>query len=339
MLFLQTLIKRMIGLKEVKALLEHPKNIVITSHRNPDGDALGSSQALSYLLRKKGHQAVVIYPSEFPAVFSFLPEINFAIIWDEDPDACSLKFKQADIIFCLDYNSLERVDKMGIEIHDANAKIIMIDHHIDPEPFSDYELLDEKASSTSELIYDFIVKLEYEKIMDEVFATALYAGIITDTGSFKFSTSAKLFRTVAALKELGVDDKALQDRIYNSLGEKYIRLLGHCLHNRMEILHDLQAGIIVLNKNDYKVYDIQRGDTEGIVNYLLMMKQVKIAAFITQQPNIVKISLRSKGDISVQELARDHFNGGGHKNASGGYMHSSLSSVIKKFKEVLPNYI
>jgi phosphoesterase RecJ-like protein len=329
----------MIGLPELKALLDHPKNIVLTSHRNPDGDALGASQALAYLLRKKGHQAVVIYPSEFPAVFSFLPEINQAMIWDEDPEPCVQKLKQADIIFCLDYNSLERVDKMGIEINDTKAKIVLIDHHIDPEPFSDFELSDTTASSTSELIYDFIKMLEYDKFMDEAFATSLYTGIITDTGSFKFSTSAKLFRIVAELKELGVDDKALQDKIYNSLSEKYIRLLGHCLHNRMEIMNDLQAGIIVLNRSDYQVFDIQRGDTEGIVNYLLMMKQVKIAAFITQQPNIIKISLRSKGDISVQTLARDHFNGGGHKNASGGYMHASLSSVIKKFKEVLPNYI
>lgn len=339
MLFLQALIESMVGIKELGDLLEHPKNIVITSHRNPDGDALGASQALGYLLNKKGHQVSVMYPSEFPAIFSFLPEIGKAMIWDEEPEECAQKLEKADIIFCLDYNSLERVDKMGIEIQASRSPIVLIDHHIDPEPFADFEISDTTASSTSELIFDFIKMTTLQKLMDEPFATSLYTGIITDTGSFKFSTSAKLFRTVAELKDLGVDDKALQDRIYNSLSEKYIRLLGHCLHNRMEILPEHHAGIIVLNKNDYQVFDIQRGDTEGIVNYLLMLKEVKIAAFITQQPNIVKISLRSKGDISVQELARDHFNGGGHKNASGGYMHSSLTAVIKKFKEVLPNYI
>ena len=163
-------------------------------------------------------------------------------------------------------------------------------------------------------------------------------GILTDTGSFKYSTSPKLFRIVADLLERGVDDYALQDVIFNSLTEKQLRLLGHVLDNRMEILHEYKTGIFTLTKRDYENFDIQRGDTEGIVNYLLMLKNVKVAVFIHEQPTIVKISMRSKGDFSVQEICRKHFRGGGHKNASGGASYSSLNATVNKFKKLLPSY-
>ena len=166
----------------------------------------------------------------------------------------------------------------------------------------------------------------------------LYTGIVTDTGSFKYSTSSKLFRIVADLVDFGADDYKLQDWIFNSQKEKHLRLLGHCLHNRLEVLPEYNTGIITLTKDDYSDFDIQRGDTEGIVNFILKIKEVKVAAFIMEQPTIVKISLRSKGDFSVQEIARKHFRGGGHKNASGGASFQSLSATVRKFKEILPKY-
>ena len=157
-------------------------------------------------------------------------------------------------------------------------------------------------------------------------------------GPFKYSTSAKLFRIVAQLLEAGVDDYLLQDLIFNSMNEKQLRLLGHCLYNRMEILDEYRTGIIILTKEDYTNYDIKRGDTEGVVNYLLKMKKIVMAAFITEQPTIVKISLRSKGDFSVQEIARKHFKGGGHKNAAGGASFKGLRTTVNRFKELLPLY-
>ena len=163
-------------------------------------------------------------------------------------------------------------------------------------------------------------------------------GILTDTGSFRYGTSPKLYRTVADLIELGVDDYKLQDRITNSLKEKHLRLLGHCLNNRMEILEEYNTGIIVLTKHDYAHFAISRGDTEGIVNYILKIKNVKMAAFIMEQPTIVKISLRSKGDFSVQEIAQKYFRGGGHKNASGGASYKGLRSTVRQLNEILPLY-
>ncbi|GLR15921.1 DHH family phosphoesterase [Portibacter lacus] len=327
------------NIDDLKSFLAMPREIVIVSHRNPDGDAIGSSLGLGLYLQRKRHNVKIIFPSEFPDVFNYLPESDYILIHDNEPDTCDVFLDKAEVIFCLDFNSLDRIDRLGVKINGKQAVKVMIDHHIDPEPFPDYMLSEVSASSTSELIYDFITMLGDEKMIDPIMGECLYTGIITDTGSFRFSTSAKLFRIVAKLKEIGVDDKKLQDYIFNSMPIKNMQLLGHCLNNRMEIIEEYGVGIIVLNKYDYKNFDIQRGDTEGIVNYLLMMKKIRLGVFISQQPNIIKLSMRSKGDLSVQQIARDHFKGGGHKNASGGSFHGSLKSAIEKFKEILPDYL
>ena len=327
------------NIQEVKVLLSTPKKIVITSHRNPDGDAIGSALALFHYLKLFGHTINVIFPSEFPPIFEWMPDSNLITIFDfEIPKATSL-IQEADIIFVLDYNALDRVDKMGDVMRPlSHVTKIMIDHHREPENFVDYMLSDITASSTSELIYDFILMLGDGDKLNTTIGDCIYTGIITDTGSFKFSTSPKLYRTVAALVELGVQDYRLQDLINNCLPEKNLRLLGHALYNRMEILEEYHVGIIYLSKKDYDHFNIQRGDTEGIVNTMMMLKSVRLACFITEQPTIVKLSLRSKGDFNVQEFCRDHFNGGGHKNASGGYSYAGLKITMDKFKNLLPKY-
>lgn len=327
------------NITELKKILAVPKDIVITSHRNPDGDAIGSSLGLYHYLNKQGHTVRVIFPSEYPDFVSWMPDAEKIIIYDIDIERTEEVLKKADLIFALDYNSLMRIDKVGEIIEGlTNTDKVMIDHHLYPDHFADFELSDPTASSTCELIYDFVEMLEGEKDLDQTIGECLYTGIITDTGSFKYSTSPKLFRIVANLMELGVDDKKIQDLVFNSQTEKRLRLLGHCLANRMEIIPEYQTGLIWLNRNDYEVFNIQRGDTEGIVNFLLSMKKIKVAAFITEQPTIVKLSLRSKGDFSVQEICQKHFKGGGHKNASGGSSYQGLKGTIRTFKEILPNY-
>jgi len=268
---------------ELKSYLAVPRDITIIAHRNPDGDALGSALGLRLYLEKKGHLVKVVMPSESPRIFSYLPHFYDVVVFDLKHDEARAALKNADCIFCLDFNSLDRIDKLGI--------------------------------------------------------TCLFTGLITDTGSFKYNTRPNTYMVAAKLKMAGVDDYLLNDTIGNSLKEKNLRLLGHCLANRMEIMHEYGAALIYLTKKDYADFDIQRGDTEGIVNYMLMMKSIKVAAFITQQPSIVKISLRSKGDISVQEIASRHFKGGGHKNASGGAFYGKLSDVLDRFKRVIPDYL
>lgn len=332
-------LKRMEQIEDLKELLSQPKGIVITSHRNPDGDAVGSSLAIYLYLNQLGHTVRMILPSEYPSFLSWMPSVDDIIVYDLEQDRSKELVRNADIVFCLDFNSLDRIDKMGEILHtDSKAKVVMIDHHLDPEPFADFVLSEPKASSTCELVYDFLLMLEEQNKITVPLAECIMTGILTDTGSFKYGTSPKLYRTVADLIELGVDDYKLQDLITNSLQEKHLRLLGHCLHNRMKIFEEYNTGLIYLTKKDYAHFSISRGDTEGIVNYLLKVKKVKMAAFVMEQPTIVKISLRSKGDFSVQEIARKYFRGGGHKNASGGASYKGLRATLKQFEEILPLY-
>ncbi len=329
---------KMENLTELRTLLSRPRDVLITSHRNPDGDAIGSSLGLRHFLEQEGHSVKVMVPSEFPHFLNWLPGAEDIIIFDNDPEEASRIIQHSGLIFYLDFNSLERIDKMGEVTGPMNVPKVLIDHHLYPEPIADYDLHSTLASSTSELIYDFIVLLGKESLLDRKVAECLYTGILTDTGSFKYSTSPKLFRTVGELLEKGVDDVRIQNRVFNSLEEKHLRLLGHVLHNRLEVLPEYRTAIITLTKADYEQFNISRGDTEGLVNYLLMLKDVVLAAFIHEQPTITKISLRSKGDFSVQEIARKHFKGGGHKNASGGFSFKGLRSTLKKFKSILPEY-
>ncbi len=325
----------MINLSALKTFLEVPRDILITSHRNPDGDAVGSSLALYHFLKNYNHQITIAFPSEFPAIFNWMKDSDKILIYDMDYEELNRKINKVDLVFSLDYNGLDRIDKMGEAIAKSGKPIAMIDHHLYPDDFAEYFYSNPSASSTCEMVFEFIQLMEGQKYLDQDIAEYIYTGILTDTGSFKYSTSPRLFEIVGQLMSHGVNNNKLQDLIFNSLPLKNLKLLGYCLNQRMEILPDLKTGIITLSKQDYENFDIKRGDTEGIVNYLLMLKEVKLAAFITEQPSIVKISLRSKGDIAVNEICSKHFKGGGHKNASGGASYLNLEKTLKKFKTIL----
>ncbi len=325
------------NINEVKALLSSPKDIVIFSHRNPDGDAVGSSLGLSHYLRSQGHQVKVVLPSDYPDFLAFLPEVSDILIYDDEEAESRAAINNAGLFFILDLNSFDRIDKVAAGLDKDKRPRIMIDHHLFPEPIADFMFSDPSSSSTCEMVYEFIDNLGHAGWVTPAVAECLYTGIVTDTGGFKFSTSPALFRTVAKLLEAGADDYKIQDNIWNSMTEKQLRILGHCLVN-MELLPEFRTGILWLSKEDYKHFDIQRGDTEGIVNYVLRMPGMMIAAFIHEQPTIVKMSLRSKGSMDVQQICKSHFRGGGHKNASGGASFAPLGTTINKFKNLLPEY-
>lgn len=317
-------------------LIRQPARVVIVTHKNPDGDALGSTLALATVLRKLLHQVTVVLPNDYPPIFGFLPGIDDVIIGEMNPEKAMAEFEKAEIIFCLDFNALDRIDRFGLDVLASRAVKILIDHHIDPEPFADHQISNSEASSTAELIYDFLQDLSLDGYIDIPAAESLYTGILMDTGSFRYATNPHVFEVAAALKRKGMDDYMLQIRLFNSMTEKQLRLLGHCLANRMELLSEYQAGIIWLDKDDYKQWAIGRGDTEGIVNYILMVRNMKLAVFITEQQNITKLSFRSKGNINVQEICATYFNGGGHRNASGGQMKGSITETLAKVKEIIP---
>jgi phosphoesterase RecJ-like protein len=317
-------------------LIRQPSRVVIVTHKNPDGDALGSTLALAAVLRKLLHNVTVVLPNEYPPVFNYLPGIDQVIIGEIRPEDAMAAFEKADMIFCLDFNALDRIDRFGLDVMASNAVKILIDHHIDPEPFADHILSKTEASSTAELVYDFLVEHGLEKYIDVQVAEALYTGILMDTGSFRYATNPHVFEVAAALKRLGMDDYMLQIRLFNSMTEKQLKLLGHCLANRMELIPEYQTGIIWLDREDYKNWAIGRGDTEGIVNYILMVRNMKMAVFVSEQQNVTKLSFRSKGNINVQEICHKYFNGGGHRNASGGQMKASIEETLAKVKEIIP---
>jgi len=317
-------------------LMRQPSRVVIVTHKNPDGDALGSTLALAGVLQKLLHSVTVVLPNDFPPIFNFLPGVDKAIIGEMNPAEAMTAFEKADIIFCLDFNSLDRIDRFGLDVMASNAVKILIDHHIDPEPFADHIFSNTEASSTAEMVYDFLVANSLEKYIDIQIAEAIYTGILMDTGSFRYATNPHVFEIAAALKRLGMDDYMLQIRLFNSMTEKQLKLLGHCLANRMELMGEYQTGIIWLDKDDYKNWSIGRGDTEGIVNYILMVRNMKMAVFVSEQQNVTKLSFRSKGNINVQEICHTYFNGGGHRNASGGQLKASVQETLLKVKEIIP---
>ncbi len=323
-------------MESLQTIIRQPSRVVIVTHKNPDGDALGSTLALAAVLTRLMHNVTVVLPNDYPPVFNFLTGIEKVVIGEMRPDEAVTAFEKADLIFCLDFNALDRIDRFGLDVMASRATKILIDHHIDPEPFADHIISKPEASSTAELIYDFLLDMGLEKYIDTAVAEALYTGILMDTGSFRYATNPRVFEISAALKRLGMDDYMLQIRLFNSMTEKQLKLLGYCLANRMELMSEYQAGIIWLDREDYKNWSIGRGDTEGIVNYILMVRNMKLAVFISEQQNVTKLSFRSKGTVNVQEICNQYFNGGGHRNAAGGQMKANIADTLAKVKEIIP---
>ena len=325
-------------LSDLQIFLKHPRKIVLVSHRNPDGDAIGSTLGMKRFLVPFGHEVDIIVPSEYPEFLSFLAGVEDVVVYDTHAQQAEERLNQANLIMLLDFNSLERIDKCGEHIAKlTETPRVLIDHHLFPEDIAEVVVSDTSASSTCELVFRTIKDMGMKAEVTPLVAEALMTGILTDTGGFSYATNPALFRTVAELFEIGVDNEKLQTAIFNSLSEKQLRLLGHCLANRMEVMPEYKAALITLSKRDYEAFDIRRGDTEGIVNYLLRIQGIELAALITEQPNITKLSLRSKGDVNVQELANEYFKGGGHKNASGGFSYGGLRSTVSQFKKALAN--
>ena len=326
----------MTTVSDLREFLRAPREVVLLSHRNPDGDAIGSCLGMRRYLEGLGHRVAVLVPSDYPEFLQFLDGVEDTLVYDTQADACRAAIDRAGLIGLLDFNAFDRIDKLGeLVLAKADTPRFLIDHHLFPEAMADVVVSDTSASSTCELVYRTIKDMgDSERISPEV-VEALMTGVLTDTGGFSYATNARLLREVAEMFEIGVDFERLQTAIFSGYTEKQLRILGHCLANRMEIFPERRAGLITLTKRDYEQFEIKRGDTEGIVNHLLRIKGIELAAFITEQPNIVKLSLRSKGDIDVQAMAAEHFKGGGHRNAAGGYSHSGLRATIAKFKQVL----
>ncbi len=327
-------------LSAISDLLSENSSIIITTHSNPDGDAIGSSLALKFYLEKKGYEVKVLIPNSYPAFLSWLPGIDNILIFDKEASKAKKAISEADIAFCLDYNAIDRSGTLQDDLNKASHKRILIDHH--PEPVHDQFdsfYFDSNKSSTAELIFHLICDLNDKSLIDKNIATNIFVGIMTDTGSFSHSINdAETFRVVADLIDVGIDASWIHRQVYDTFTENRLRLLGHAITNRMMVLEEYNTAIIHLTKDDLKEFQFRIGDTEGIVNYPLSMDKIKLAVLVTEKKDLIRLSFRSKGDFSVNELARTHFNGGGHLNAAGGNSRQGLKETMTKLQEVLAEY-
>ncbi|MES2425542.1 MAG: DHH family phosphoesterase [Bacteroidota bacterium] len=321
-------------------LLASPKKIVITTHHKPDGDAMGSSLGLYNYLIQQGHHTTVITPSDYPDFLSWMPGNESVIIYTEQTDKSAALIADANIVFCLDFNNLSRINEMGELVRAAKAYKIMIDHHLEPEDFDDFRHWDINACAAAQLVYTFIVDvLNNKALINKDVATCLYTGIMTDSASFRLpNTTSNVHRVVADLIDAGAPNSRIHELVYNSASESRLRFLGHCLTNCLEVLPEFNTAIITVNKHDLEKYDVNTGDTEGIVNYALSIASIRLAAFIVERGDKVKLSLRSKGDFPANEICKLYFSGGGHRNAAGGQSSASLQEVVNQLKLILPEY-
>ncbi len=320
--------------------LSTPQRILLIPHKNPDGDAMGACLGLQQFLSGFQDDVAVACPNEFPAFLKWMPGAEEVSFYSKDPEGVARQIREADLIFTLDFNALNRTGDMADALESTQARMVMIDHHQSPEDYAHLTYSDPKMSSTCEMVYRTIQALEVEGELSSDGASCLYAGILTDTGSFKFaSTTPETLRVAAELMDCGADHVEIHRQIFDTNRPERLRLLGIALNN-MKILPSFRAAYITLSQEELDQCDFRKGDTEGFVNYGLSIDGVVLAAIFieSKEEGIVKISLRSRGAFSVNEVARAHFKGGGHINAAGGRSEEGLKETAARFESLLPEY-
>ncbi|MFC1733729.1 bifunctional oligoribonuclease/PAP phosphatase NrnA, partial [candidate division KSB1 bacterium] len=309
------------------------------THANPDGDAIGSSLALYHYYKLKGHTVHIVVPNDYPSFYKWMPGIDHILNFEKEADSCIAKLEKADWIFCLDYNSIFRVGEFSKYLAASDKPKMLIDHHLQPEDHFDHVMSIANTSSTSELVFEFIDSMTDKGLINKEIAACLYVGIVTDTGSFSYACNySKTYRIIAELIEIGVDGEQIHRYVYDTFSENRMRLLGFCLSERLVVLNEYHTAYIYLMKEDLERYSFQVGDTEGVVNYALAVKDINMAVLFTEKEDYVRMSIRSKGNFSVNDFVRNHFEGGGHKNAAGGNSYLSIQETIKQFEKLLPQY-
>jgi bifunctional oligoribonuclease and PAP phosphatase NrnA len=327
-------------IQQIFSELTEPKNVVITMHQKPDGDAMGSTLGLYHFLESLGHNTVVISPTNWADFLNWMPGVDTVMDYESKALEADALILNADYVFCLDFNTLSRTKRMKEVLEITRATRILIDHHREPavEWFA-YGDSNIAKSSTCEMVYDFIVQSPYANNINATIGECLYTGLMTDTGSFRFpSTTASVHRMVAHLLDLGVQHSKIHENIFDTNSETRLRFIGHVLSNRLEVFYEYNTVLISIPAADIHKYGIKTGDTEGLVNYPLSIEGIKFAAIVIDRVEERKWSFRSKGDFDVNTFAREHFNGGGHFNAAGGGSYDSFDKTVTDFKTVLKTY-
>lgn len=324
-------------------LLLQPQRVVIVTHYKPDADALGSSLGLAGFLRLLGHTVKVITPSDFPDFLAWMPGCSEVLAVSRHNAASQMEaeahIRDATVIFCLDFSGLGRIDTLEQPVRQATAVKVMLDHHLEPEDFARFSYWDVTAASTAQLVLRLIDDMGAIDRVNADIASCLYAGLMTDTGGFRHNnTREEEFRIAARLVACGASPNDVARRIYDSSSLSRLRLVGHVLCNKLVVLPEFNTAYMSLTGSELASFQSRTGDTEGLVNYGLSVGGVTLSALFHERDGEIRISLRSVGDFSVNEMARSHFNGGGHRNAAGGSSKESLTDTINRFVGILPHY-
>jgi nanoRNase/pAp phosphatase (c-di-AMP/oligoRNAs hydrolase) len=324
-------------IQAIQLLLSTPKKIAIIPHRGPDGDAMGSTLGLYHFLLKNKHHPVVVSPNEFPDFLAWMPGSETVKIFEKDKQNCTKILEDAELIFTLDFNALHRTGEMEHVLAKLTAPFIMIDHHQKPDDYAVVTYSDTSFGSTCEMLYNFISHLGKKEDIDKTIGTCIYTGILTDSGSFRFpKTTGTTHRIVAELIDLGVENTEIPSLLFDNSSFGRLQILGRALQN-MKVITEHKTAYTTLTQEELNSFDYVKGDTEGIVNYGLSIKGILFTAIFIEnkEEKIIKISFRSQGDFDVNQFSRDHFNGGGHRNAAGGKSEVSMEETIRKFEDLV----
>jgi len=324
-------------IQAIKFLLATPKKIAIIPHRNPDGDAMGSTLGLYHFLLKNNHHPIVVSPNEFPDFLAWLPGSETVKIFEKDKKNTTKILEEAELIFTLDFNALHRLGEMEKVLEKLTVPFVMIDHHLSPDAYATVTYSDTAFGSTCEMLYHFISFLGKKSEIDKTIGTCIYTGILTDSGSFRFpKTTGTTHRIIADLIDLGVENSEIPALLFDNSSFGKLQLLGRALQN-MKVLAEHKTAYTTLSQKELDGFEHVKGDTEGIVNYGLSIKGIVFAAIFIEnvEEKIIKISFRSQGEFDVNLFAREHFKGGGHCNAAGGKSETSMEETVKKFENLV----
>ncbi|WP_102408528.1 DHH family phosphoesterase [Parabacteroides bouchesdurhonensis] len=327
-------------IQKAKKYVEKGENFVIVTHVSPDGDALGSSLGLYHFLMAYGKDCVtVIVPNEFPSFYKWMPGSKDIVNYEKYPDFAEQLIRDADVIFCLDFNEPKRIEKLAPAVVASSGRKVMIDHHLNPADFCRVTMSYPEMSSTSEMVFRFICRMGMFDLMDKNTAECIYTGMMTDTGSFTYnSNKPEIYTIIGELIKKGID----KDKIYRQVNQVYsesrLRMMGYVLYEKMKIYPEYNAALITLSEKELNRFHYVTGDTEGFVNLPLSVEGVSFSVFIREDSDYVKISLRSVGDFPCNQFASAYFNGGGHKNASGGEFYGTLSDAVAAFEKGLEEF-
>ena len=328
-------------LEQLKQWLDKPAAVVIIPHKNPDGDAMGSCLAWQGILNQLGHSTTVIAPNDYPTFLHWLPRHDSVLIYENNQKVADKLIAAADMVFTLDFNTLKRIDQMGVRVSESSAKKIMIDHHQEPDDYADIMFSNPAIGSTCEFVFQIIEGLGLVQNINKDIASSLYTGIVTDTGSFRFpSVTAATHRAVATLIDAGANHSQIHEKMKDNGRPDRLKLLGIALNNMIFIIK-YRTAYITLSQDELDACNYQKGDTEGFVNYGLSVAGIEMAVIMTEskKENMIKISFRSKGDLAVNLFAKTYFEGGGHINAAGGKSNKSLQETEAYFLKSLATFL